>query len=81
LTAPRWHILLVLRSFRSLLICRWGKQAVSHLMLGTPTAKTPLNGLAFMCVVPRFPAGIVDYSKLSARMLPIIRASVIGEIL
>jgi len=38
LTTPRWHVLLVPGSSRSLLICIWGKQAFFHLILGTHTA-------------------------------------------
>ena len=43
--------------------------------------KTPLNGAALTCVVPRLPAGIANYSKSGDKMLPIIRLGVVGEIL
>jgi len=43
--------------------------------------KTPLNNAAFTCIIPRFPADIVDYTRLSARMLPPTRLGVVGKIL
>ena len=49
--------------------------------MGTPTVEALLNGAALVCVVPRYPVGIADYSKSNAGMLRVIKVRVVKKIL
>jgi len=69
--------------------CCWVLQFSGNLQVGgagSPSLvagdfhkKTPINSAAFACVMLRFPAGIADYTRLSARMLPVVRVGIVGK--
>ena len=79
LATSGWHVQLLLGSSRSLVIYRWGKRVVSHLMLVTSTIKAPLHSAAFMHIVRSFPTSIVDYTRVCTKILLVITARVVGK--